>query len=312
MEPVMDTLDLPVVDFSDFHGPNRATFVAELGSALERYGFVAVSSHGIDVEVLREAYATARAFFALPAEVKRQYEDAATGRQRGYTGFGVEHAKDSKVGDLKEFFQVGRQLPEDHPLVLSGGMPRTPWPSEVSEFERVFSGLFARFDAFANDLLEAICEHLGLEHDSLGRAVAGGNSVNRIIHYPPVDGDAPRGAVRAAAHEDINLLTVLPASTEPGLELLDPSSNTWRAVYAPPNVMVCDTGDIMQRLTSRRLPATTHRVVNPPGSANVARLSMPFFVHPRPDWVIESVDGDAPPITAGAFLRERLVANGML
>lgn len=308
----MDTLDLPVVDFSDFHGPNHTQFVARLGAALERYGFVAVASHGIEVDVLREAYDTARAFFALPDAVKRSYEDPATGRQRGYTGFGVEHAKDSAIADLKEFFQVGRTLPADHPLVVSGQMPLTPYPTEIEAFTRVFSGMFDRMDGFANHLLAAICEHIGLPLDSLGKAVAGGNSVNRIIHYPPVGDDAPAGAVRAAAHEDINLLTVLPASTQPGLELLDRSTNTWRAVSAPPNVMVCDTGDIMQRLTSGRLPATTHRVVNPVGTRNVSRLSMPFFVHPRPDWVIRSAKGDAPPITAGAFLEQRLIANGVI
>lgn len=308
----MASLDLPVVDMTHIHSAAHPAFVEKLGGSLERYGFVAVTGHGIEPALLNEAYAQAELFFALPDEEKRTYEDAARGRQRGYTGFGIERSKDSSVADLKEFWMVGRRLGAEHPLVTSGLMLDNTFPTQPTGFAEVFSELYDRLDAFANQLLAAICEHVGLDVEELLGAVAEGNSTNRIIHYPPVGESTPPGAVRAAAHEDINLLTVLPASTQPGLELLDRSTGEWRAIVTPPDVMICDTGDIMQRLTSGRLPATTHRVVNPVGTRNVSRLSMPFFVHPRPDWVIRSAKGDAPPITAGAFLEQRLIANGVI
>ena len=310
----MSDLDLPVVDLSHLHGTEaqRARFIQELGAALQAWGFVAVTGHGIALPLLERAYTLAAAFFALPDAAKRAYERPEIGRQRGYTGFGVEHAKDSDVSDLKEFWQRGRDLPADHPLLASGLMPANLTPTSPEGFDETLGALFRAMDTFANDLLGAICAHVGLDADHLVGAVREGNSVMRVIHYPPVGPDSPPGAVRSAAHEDINLLTVLPASTQPGLELLDRQTGGWRALVTPPDVMICDTGDIMQRLTSGRYPATTHRVVNPPASGNRSRYSMPFFCHPRPDFPLVAMDGDHPPVTAGAFLRERLIANGVL
>lgn len=310
----MADLDLPCVDLADWRSADpaaRGRFQATLGSALETWGFVAVTGHGVPAPLLRHAYETAAAFFALPETEKRRYEDPEIGRQRGYTGFGVEHAKDATQADLKEFWQTGRELPDDHPARLVG-MPGNRWPSEPVHFCAVFSELFDRIDAFANELLEAIALHAQLDPGPLLDAVRVGNSVQRIIHYPPIGTDAPEGAVRSAAHEDINLLTVLPASTTPGLEVLDKAEQQWRSVVTPPDVMICDTGDILARLTGGQLPAITHRVVNPPKSQDLPRYSMPFFCHPRPDFVLRAPDGSQPPITAGAFLRERLIANGVL
>lgn len=310
----MTALDLPVVDLADWRSADpdaRARFLSVLGDALETWGFVAVTGHGVPVALLDEAYATAARFFAQPDAVKARLEHPEIGRQRGYTGFGVEHAKDSDKADIKEFWQTGRELPDDHPARLAG-QPANVWPETPSRFRAVFSDLYARIDAFANELLEAITLHVGMDGSPLLDAVRVGNSVQRIIHYPPLSAGVPEGSVRSAAHEDINLLTVLPASTQPGLEVLDKATRTWRAVVTPPDVMVCDTGDILQRITGGRLPAITHRVVNPPQSANVARYSMPFFCHPRPDYLLPPSQAGGEPITAGAFLRERLIANGVL
>ena len=301
----MSHLDLPVLDLQDLLHGDRAAFVASLHEALQRWGFVAVTGHGIPTALLDQAYAAAAGFFALPRAAKQAYELPAIGRQRGYTGFGVEHAKDQDVHDLKEFWQIGHDLGPQHPLVASGTLPDNVWPSERPDFQAAFAPLFAALDTFANHLLGAIGEGVGLDPHTLVEAVREGNSVQRVIHYPPLRPSDPRDAARAAAHEDINLLTVLPASTQPGLELLD-RDGTWRSIITPPDVMVCDTGDIFQRLTGGLLPATTHRVVNPPGGANVARYSMPFFVHPRPSWVIQPIQGDEAPITAGDFLAQRL------
>jgi isopenicillin N synthase-like dioxygenase len=300
---------IPVVDFRDYHDPERRrAFVATLGAGLEEFGFVAVTGHGVDADLLARAYATAESTFALPDSVKRQYENPAQARQRGYTAFGVERAKDQSLGDLKEFWHVGRVLPPGHALCQSGDVPTNLFPRELPAFEETFCELFAALEFFAHSLLEAVGEHLGHEPGHFARMVTDGNSVLRIIHYPDVP-DAPPGAVRAAQHEDINLMTVLPASTRPGLELLT-RDGTWMPVQPPPGVMVCDTGDMMQLLTGGRLPATTHRVVNPEGSDG-GRYSMPFFVHPHPDQLLSPPDGSKPGITTRDFLLERLRANGV-
>jgi isopenicillin N synthase-like dioxygenase len=311
----MAELALPVVDLRDARSADasaRERFVQTLGHALETWGFVAVTGHGVPPDLLDATYAEAAAFFARPAVEKAQWEFPSTGRQRGYTGFGIEHARDTAVADLKEFWQLGRDLGVEHPLHADGTLLRNVVPDTAEAFHRRTTALFAALDAFAMDLLDAIARYLGLDADTLVDATRVGNSVLRVIHYPPLRHDAPPGAVRSAAHEDINLLTVLPASTQPGLELLDKESGAWLSITTPPNVMICDTGDIMARLTAGRLKSTTHRVVNPASAANVARYSMPYFCHPRPDFVIDPGDGTVPGLTAGAFLRERLIANGVL
>ena len=307
-------MSVPVIDFRDFYSADankRSRFIEALGAGLEKFGFVAVSHHGIDVDLLRQCYLNAQSTFALPNEVKRRYETAQDGRQRGYTSMSVEHAKDFDVPDLKEFWHVGRNLPADHALQLTGDVPRNQWSEEQPAFERSFSVLYRTMEAFAHSLLDAIGVYLELPHNFFSDLVHDGNSIMRVIHYPPLGPDAPANAVRAAAHEDINLITVLPVSTQPGLELLT-RDGQWMAVSPPADVMVCDTGDMMQLLTGGRLPSTTHRVVNPDGdAAEKSRYSLPFFVHPHPDRTLEPLVGQAEPITAREFLHRRLVDIGL-
>jgi isopenicillin N synthase-like dioxygenase len=269
--PIKSTI--PNVDYRDFsdEGPRRSQFIETVGRALADFGFVAINNHGIRTQLLDKGYALAREVFGLPDDVKRKYETPHNGRQRGYTPFGIEHAKNQASPDLKEFWHVGRTLTPEHPLRASGEVPAE--------------------DYFAD-----------LTRD--------GNSVLRIIHYPDQGGAVPPGAVRAAAHEDINLLTVLPASTRPGLELLL-RDGTWLPVETPPDVMICDTGDMMQLVTAGDLPATTHRVVNPEGSDG-GRLSMPFFLHPHPHAMLQPSRPDyAPAVRTKDFLFERLRAIGV-
>lgn len=307
-----DVKGIPLVDFAGFaesHGPRRAATVAQLGAALERYGFVAVIGHGVPAGLVDEAYAAAEAVFAQPEAVKAQYESPANARQRGYTPYLLEKAKDQAQPDLKEFWHVGRDLPEAHPFRVSGLMGPNLFPSEVPAFGDVMRRLFAAQTHFAEQLLDAIAEHLGASTDLFRGVVADGNHVLRVINYPDV-GEVPEGAVRAAAHEDINLLTVLPSATRPGLELLD-KDGQWIAIEAPPGVMICDTGDMMALLSGGRLPAVTHRVVNPEGGADGGRLSMPFFMHPNPDARLAPFDSDEAGVRAHDFLMDRLVANNV-
>lgn len=308
----MSTDTIPVVDLRDLADPaRRPAFVRALGDGLAEFGFVAITNHGIDLALLQDAYRLAAETFGLPADAKRTYETPHDGRQRGYTALGVEHAKNQAAGDLKEFWHIGRSLGSDHPLHRSGDVPHNLFPAEVPAFEQTFLSLFAEVDALGVTLLECIGAWLGQPDGWFRDLVADGNSVLRVIHYPPLVGDIPEGAVRAAEHEDINLITILPVSTQSGLELLT-RDGVWMPVQVPPNVMVVDTGDMMQLLTAGRLPATTHRVVNPTGpEANLPRYSMPYFLHPHPDSDLTPLNGVGTPLKAKTFLYNRLVEIGV-
>ena len=303
---------IPVVDYRDWTSDDRdarARYVRTVGEGLEEFGFVAIANSPTDSDLVDACYEAAQALFALPAETKRRYETPDDGRQRGYTSFGVEHARDQALPDLKEFWHVGRDLAPDHPL--AGQVPANQYPAELPEFEARFRALFAAQETLVRSLLGALALHLELPEGFFDEAMRDGNSVLRVIHYPPLGPDAPEGAVRAAKHEDINLMTVLPISREPGLELLTRDGD-WMAVNPPPGVMVADTGDMMSLLTGGRVPATTHRVVNPPGdAAHKSRYSMPFFCHPQPDYLLRPIWGDGRAITARDFLRERLIEIGL-
>jgi isopenicillin N synthase-like dioxygenase len=307
-----DVKGIPLVDFGGFAehtGAERAATVAALGASLERYGFVAISGHGVPTTLLDEAYAVAAQVFALPEAAKRRCETPEDARQRGYTPYLLEKAKDQAAPDLKEFWHVGQELAADHPMRLKGLMGPNQVPAELPEFGAVMNRLFAAQMCFAELLLDAIAEYLGAPRDLFRGVVKDGNHVLRVINYPDVH-DGPAGAVRAAAHEDINLLTVLPSATRPGLQVLD-KDGQWIAIEATPGIMICDTGDMMEVLSGGRLPAVTHRVVNPPGGADGGRLSMPFFMHPNPEARLAPFDSDEPGVRAHDFLMARLVANNV-
>ncbi len=294
----------------------KADFAAEFGDSFERFGFAMVCDHGMDLALLDEAWTLARRFFALPEATKRRYDGALNGGQRGYTAFGTEIAKGASENDLKEFWHVGRDLPPGDPL--SASMPPNLWPAEIPEFHAVFTRLYAEFDRVGAELLSAIALYLGLEERWFDGPIHNGNSVLRLLHYPPVSAQAP--GIRAGAHEDINLITLLLGAEEGGLELLDRNGN-WLPVVPPPGALAINVGDMLQRLTNYRLPSTSHRVVNPPPERRgYARYSMPFFLHLRPDFMIDAlpqcVDDAHPrrdaPISAHDYLYERLVEIGLI
>jgi isopenicillin N synthase-like dioxygenase len=285
-------------------------FAKELGESFERYGFAIIADHGIPADLIHRAEEKAKAFFALPEEAKRSYHIAGGGGARGYTPFGIETAKGATAYDLKEFWHVGRELPPGHRY--SDSMAPNVWPEEVRSFRDTFLELFAAFDKAGLRILEAIARHLGLTPDYFEDTVKDGNSVLRLLHYPPIPGDGPN--VRAGAHEDINTITLLLGAEEAGLQLLDRDGN-WLPVSPKPGELAVNIGDMLQRLTNNVLRSTTHRVVNPPPERRgQSRYSMPFFLHFRPDFLIETLPGcmeDRPnlypePITAHDFLLERL------
>ena len=285
------------------------TFSEELGQSFEEFGFAIVRDHGVPQELIHRAEDKAKEFFALPEAVKLKYKIPAGGGARGYTPFGVETAKGATARDLKEFWHVGRELPRGDPLERF--MPPNVWPSEVEGFRETFEALYASLEASGLRILSAIALHLGLPEHYFDATVDNGNSVLRLLHYPPIS-EAAEGEIRAAAHEDINTITLLLGAEEAGLELLA-KDGRWLPVAPPPGALAVNIGDMLQRLTAHRLRSTTHRVVNPTGpAARRARYSMPFFLHFRPDFVIEPLgscrEGGVvePTVTADEYLQERL------
>ena len=290
----------------------------ELGRSFAEYGFAVIRDHGIPADLITRAEQMTKQFFALPDERKRAYHVEGGGGARGYTPFGKEIAKDAKVHDLKEFWHVGRDLPEGHEL--SAFMAPNVWPSEVAGFRETFEQLYAAFEEAGGRVLQAIALHLDLPQHFFDSTVEHGNSVMRLLHYPPLGPDAPAGAIRAAAHGDINTITLLLGAEEAGLELLT-RQGEWLAIAPAEGALVVNIGDMLERLTNGRLRSTKHRVVNPRGeAAQRARYSMPFFLHFRPDYLIETlpscIDPDRPddhpaPITAHDFLAQRLREIGL-
>ena len=309
----MHLADLPVIPLD-----GAPVEVAEaLGASFRRHGFALVGNHGIEPALTRQAWRLTRELFALPENEKRQYFVAGIAGARGYTPFGSENAKGAALPDLKEFWHVGRELPPGHPLTPS--MPSNIWPERLAGFRETFLNLYRQFDTVGAVMLSRLALHLGLSPDWFEPAIADGNSVLRLLHYPPTT-EAAEGAIRAGAHEDINLITLLLGAEEAGLELLGPAGE-WLAVSPPEGALVVNIGDMLQRLTNHELPSTTHRVRNPLSErADFSRYAMPFFLHPRGDFQIKTLrecitrqnpDRFPLPIAADAYLQVRLKEIGL-
>ena len=314
---MLDTLaEIPVLSLEEQAGDPEG-FAQAFGQSFQRFGFAVVRDHGVPQALIERAWALTKAFFDLPEEEKRAHFIPGGGGARGYTPFKTEIAKGASHVDLKEFWHIGRELAAGHRFATT--MAPNVWPSQPEGFRETFLELFAAFDTAGDKLLSAVARYLGLAPDWFDAAVKDGNSVLRLLHYPPVDADAPE--VRAGAHEDINLITLLLGAEEAGLELLD-RDGKWLAVKPPEGAMVINVGDMLQRLTNHVLPSTTHRVVNPPAERRGhSRYSMPFFLHPAPDFLIKTLPGcisaENPnrypePITAHDYLHERLVEIGLI
>jgi isopenicillin N synthase-like dioxygenase len=261
-------------------------------------------------------YRASKEFFSLPVPTKRKYEVAGLAGQRGYTSFGTEHAKQSKVADLKEFFQIGQFVAADDPRKEE--YPDNVRVEEVKEFYDLGKKLYKSFESSGGHLLRAIADHLDLPNDYFEEKIKKGNSILRTIHYPPIT-EEPRSAIRAEQHEDINLITLLVGASAGGLQLLN-TEEEWLDIVPGENEIVINVGDMLQRLTNNYLKSTTHRVVNPPKEEwHVPRLSIPFFLHPKSEMPLDClaicVSENNPlhyePITAGEYLDERLREIGL-
>jgi len=305
------TSSIPTLDIRRYD-TDRDAFVAELGDAYREWGFAGIRGHGISPTLVDRAYDAFKRFFALPAETKMKYHLAGTGGARGYTPFGIETAKDSRHPDLKEFWHIGREIPRDSQYAQI--MAPNVWPTEVPAFRPAGYALYDALDRLGSRVLRGLALYIDLPEDYFDTRTNTGNSILRPIHYPPITApDVPN--VRAGAHEDINLITLLVGASAEGLEVQS-RSGEWVPFTAEADTIVVNIGDMLQRLTNHVYPSTTHRVVNPQNeNSRKPRYSVPYFLHPNPDFVIDvlpsCVDAEHPkryaqPITANEYLQERL------
>jgi len=315
----MDFKNIPSVDLADFTEGNKETkaaFVKELGKAYEEIGFVAVKNHGLSDALCAELYTQVKEFFTLSKEEKEAYEIEGLAGQRGYVSFGKEHAKNKNEGDLKEFWHFGQTVEDNDPIKEE--YPDNVQVNELPKFNAVGREVYQKLEATGREMLRAIALHLNLDENYFDAKIHNGNSILRPIHYPPITHE-PKDAVRAAEHEDINLITLLMGASADGLQVLNKSSE-WISVTALPDQIVVNVGDMLQRLTNNKLKSTTHRVVNPPREKwGTSRYSIPFFLHPRsevslnclPSCISESNPKNFSDITAGEYLEQRIIELGL-
>lgn len=317
--PLIDTI--PTLDLSDFMSGSdaqKSEFVNKIGAAYENIGFVAIKNHGYSNNEQANLYEAIRAFFELPDAIKQKYDGSATGGQRGYTGKGKEHAAGRSVGDLKEFYHIGKYLPDDH----SDHYQKNIFPEEVSSFKTQTLFAYTQLESIGKSMLSAIALYLGLNENHFENKVNKGISILRPLHYFPVKNpdELPEGAVRAAEHGDINLITLLMGASAEGLQVKR-RDGKWIPITAVKDCLVVNVGDMLQRYTNGKLKSTIHRVVNPPKEElKKPRYSIPFFMHANPNMDLtclpSCVSNENPKryddITAEGFLMQRLREIGLI
>lgn len=314
--------EVPSLDLSDFTSGDetkRKEFVKALGEAYNNIGFVAIKNHYLTDELSAQLYAAIKKFFSLPDDVKTKYEIEGLAGQRGYIGKGKEHAKGRSTGDLKEFYHVGQEVTDNDPI--KSEYPDNVWVNEVPELKEIGLEVYKRLEKTGVEMLRAIALYLGLDENYFDSRVKNGNSILRPIHYFPIENpeEVPEDAVRAAEHGDINLITLLMGASADGLQVLR-RDGEWIPITALPEQLVVNVGDMLERLTNKKLKSTIHRVVNPPkDKMKSSRYSIPFFMHPRSEMDLtcldNCIDSEHPKqfddITAGEFLNQRLAEIGL-
>ncbi|MEP3836865.1 MAG: 2-oxoglutarate and iron-dependent oxygenase domain-containing protein [Algibacter sp.] len=310
---------IPSVNLMDFLSEDPARkqkFVEAIGKAYEDIGFVALKGHFLDDELVDNLYKEIKNFFSLPTETKQKYEIPGIGGQRGYVSFGKESAKGKKEGDLKEFWHFGQYVEDND--ALKAEYPENVTVKELPEFNKIGKEAYQMLEKTAKYVLRALALHLSLEETYFDNYIHNGNSILRPIHYPPIT-EEPKEAVRAAAHGDINLITLLMGAQGRGLQVQN-HKGEWIDAIAEPDELMINVGDMLSRHTNNKLKSTIHRVINPPKELwGTSRYSIPFFMHPvsemKLDVLAGCVDETSPKqfddITAGEFLNERLIELGL-
>ncbi len=311
--------NIPSIDLADFISGDsklKSEFVKNLGRAYEEIGFVAIKNHGLSDLLCKDLYSQVQSFFELKVEQKKKYEIKGSGGQRGYVSFGKEHAKNRNEGDLKEFWHFGQTVLDNDPI--KSQYPQNVKVTELENFNKVGEQVYQKLELAGKEMLRAIALYLNLDENYFDAKIHNGNSILRPIHYPPITSE-PKNAVRAAEHEDINLITLLMGASADGLQVMAKNGD-WISVTALPDQIVVNVGDMLQRLTNNKLKSTTHRVVNPPKEKwGTSRFSIPYFLHPRAEISLDCLDSciseDNPKhyeeITAGAYLDQRIKELGL-
>jgi len=311
---------IPSVDLNDFisgDATRKQKFVDAIGKAYEDIGFVALKGHFLDENLVESLYNEVKHFFSLPLETKQQYEIPGIGGQRGYVSFGKESAKGKKEGDLKEFWHFGQYV--ENNAALEAEYPKNVIVKELPEFNKTGKEAYKMLEKTAKYVLRALALYLGLKETYFDNYILNGNSILRPIHYPPII-EEPKEAVRAAAHGDINLITLLMGAQGRGLQVQN-HEGAWIDAIAEPDELMINVGDMLSRHTNNKLKSTIHRVVNPPRELwGTSRYSIPFFMHPISDMKLDvlevCIDENNPKafddITAGEFLNERLIELGLI
>jgi isopenicillin N synthase-like dioxygenase len=315
MQTAMET-GIPVLDLKEFTDQStEQEFVDKIGKAYENIGFIALKNHGVDEELLNDFYRNIKAFFNLPYDVKNKYNDN-NGGQRGYTPFGIEHAKGRPAADLKEFWHFGQWVENDPQL--ANFYPKNQWVKEIPAFNELGKKIYQSLEQTATLVLQSIALYLKLDKHYFDDKIINGNSILRPIHYPPITSE-PKNSIRAGEHEDINLITLLVGASADGLQVLN-KKGEWVGVTKVEDCIVINVGDMLQRLTNNKLKSTTHRVINPPKKYwGTSRFSIPFFLHPKPDVSLDCLENcismDHPKlyesITAIEYLNQRLAEIGL-
>ncbi len=312
--------NIPSVNLADFLSEDpiiKNKFVEEIGKAYEEIGFVCLKNHFLSDVLVRDLYKEVTSFFELPIATKKSYEISALGGQRGYVSFGKEHAKGSVNADLKEFWHFG-QVPEER-ANLDEDYPKNVVVTELPNFNETGMTAYRMLEKTGLYVLRALALYIGLDEFYFDHWAANGDSILRPIHYPPITRE-PEGAVRAGAHGDINLITLLMGASAGGLQVLR-KDGEWIDAIPQEDELVINVGDMLERHTNNKLRSTIHRVVNPPRESwGTPRYSIPFFMHPRGDMKLNCLDAcvdEAHPkayedITAGAFLNQRLIEIGLV
>jgi isopenicillin N synthase-like dioxygenase len=311
---------IPSVNLEDFlsEDPKRKEgFIKNIGAAFENIGFVALSGHFLSDQLVEKLYGEIKKFFSLPQDVKDSYEIAGIGGQRGYTSFGKEHAKGRKEGDLKEFWHFGQYAVDNDELAAA--YPNNVMVKELPDFNEVGKETYQMLEKTAKYVLRALALHLNLGETYFDEWIKNGNSILRPIHYPPITSE-PKNAVRAAAHGDINLITLLMGAHGKGLQVKN-HNNEWVDAIARPDQLMINVGDMLSRLTNNKLKSTIHQVVNPPRELwGTSRYSIPFFMHPVSEMPLNCLENcvnaqnpkQFEDTSAGAYLNERLIELGLI
>ena len=278
---------------------NDQSTIKVLSDALENHGFFVLTDHGISNELFKNAYAFSEKFFALDLSKKNALSHPEKAGARGYTPFGKETALGETVPDLKEFWHHGPVIDDTYDKRIMSNVE----VNDLDGFDETFNQLFEELNGLGMKLLSSISLTLDKPSNFFNSKVEKGNSLLRLIHYPPSNND---NMFRAREHEDINLITLLIGADEPGLEVKE-KTGKWIPVSSSFNEIVCNIGDMMQLVTDKKLKSTTHRVIQDKKSESKPRYSIPFFLHPAPSINLKSIyRNDDEGILADDFLNQRL------